>query len=179
MGISGFKRPKAPGGAGAGGGTEFIYHVNEGDKLICALKGDPVFVLEHFDQKTKKRIACTGDENCPACADGDTPKQAFLLNCFVAENDKIVGKILKLGGVHYDTFIKFEEDFGDILTQAVKVTRTGNKSSTRYYVVPAKNPPQILVDVATGKTPAALKDMSKFRMNISVEEPTTPDGFDN
>lgn len=178
MGLSGFKRPKAPGGGG-GGGTQFIYHINEGDKLVCCLKGDPIFVLEHFDQKTKKRIACTGDENCPACADGDTPKQAFMINCVVAENDKAETKVLKLGGMHFDVFAKFEEDFGDILTQVIKVTRTGNKSQTRYYVVPAKNPPQILMDVASGKTPVSLKDISKFKTNITVGEPETPDEFDN
>ena len=176
MGLSGFKRPKVPGGAG--GGNEFIYHVDEGAPVTCVLKGDPAFVLEHFDEATKERMPCTGDENCELCLSGNKAKQSFLINCFVMKDGKVVGKVLKLGGMHFDIFQEFENDFGDICNQVIVIRRKGQKAQTRYTVIPAKNAPKDLIAIATGQTPVSLKDLSSIGTKVRVAEPETPDDFD-
>lgn len=111
--------------------------LKDGDKVSGVFMGDPAIFRQHWI--SGRSHLCTGKSECEHCKAGDKAKFRFRIN-FITKVDGVwLAKVFENGyGVYLDLKEMHESSY-DLPTTLVILSRAGEKTETKYRVLPAKN----------------------------------------
>lgn len=157
-------------GGGDGKKVALFVSMKDGDKVTGLFAGEPSIFKIHW--VGNKSLVCVGKELCEPCQSGDKAKFRFKLNMIVKEDGVAMAKIFEGAyGMFLDLKNLHESDY-NLEDTVVTVYRKGQKTDTRYTVLPV--PPK------GQPTPAELELMKKVPLNSLVDKDRgIADSFDD
>lgn len=134
--------------------TRNYVKMKSGESVVGVCMGEPFEFKTHWGDDNRTTV-CTG-AGCPFCADKKKSAFRFRVNFIVKEDNKYIAKILEMGWNFYEELQMLDKEYHPIENYALKITRQGEKLSTKYSIIP----------VANGKiTPEKEKEISKVVLN--------------
>jgi hypothetical protein len=133
--------------------------LKSGESVVGVLRGEPFEFRIHWTDS--KSSVCPGD-GCAICPIKKSSFR-FRVNFITKESSKenphefaYVAKVLEMGWNFYDDLRALNEEYDPIENYAIKITRQGEKLSTKYSILPVSNG---LI------TPEKEKEISKVALN--------------
>jgi len=152
-----------------GGGSEgkkvgLFISMKDGDKVTGLFSGEPhIFKIHWIGQKSAK---CLGKEICEHCRGGDKPKFRFKLNMIVKEDGVAMAKIFEGSYQMFLGLKNLHESDYNLEETVVTISRKGQKTDTRYTVLPV--PPK------AQPKPGELELLKKVPLNALSERDEMP-----
>lgn len=164
--------PDVGGGRSGGGGIDssLFIKMKNGDKLNGVFRGEPKIFRVHW--QNGRSSLCTGQSACQLCErakadDNLKAKFRFQLN-FVTKVDGVyLAKVFEGNYQTYKALKELHESDYNLEETAVSIKREGEKTDTRYIVMPLKN--------NGGLKPADFKSIGAVPLNqLKDDAPDAP-----
>lgn len=121
--------------------------------VIGMFIGNPNEYRSHWDRKTERGTACTGD-GCPICATGAEPGFKFKIDFAEYKNGGTQIKTWEAGWRAY-VALKSAHDMYNLDKTPVKITQIGAGSTVEFEILPEPLDPSLFIK-STKKTPDDL-----------------------
>ena len=124
-------------GNGNGLGSGVFLKLKDGDKVQGIFVGDPSIFRQHWIGGRSSQ--CMGKAECEHCKGGDKPKFRFRINFLTKVDGVWVAKVFENAYGMYLDLKEMHESSYDLPSTLVTLSRTGEKTDTRYRVLPVKD----------------------------------------
>jgi hypothetical protein len=157
-------------GNGSGIGSGVFLRLKDGERIQGVFQGDPHIFRQHWIGK--RSVICSGKTECEHCKAGDKPKFRFRINFLTKMDGVWLAKVFEQGYGTYLDLKEMHESSYDLQTTFVSLSRSGEKTDTRYRVLPVRD--------NGGLKPEHFKKLSAIPLNELAEkgEASAAEGLD-
>lgn len=115
-------------------GNKNFLKLKNGETVTGIFRGQPYDFRIHW--KEGRSMPCASF--CELCKKGDKPSFRFRINFIINENNVYTAKLFEQGKKVYEMMKNLNQDY-DLEKTIVKISRTGEKTSTVYSILPIPN----------------------------------------
>jgi hypothetical protein len=135
--------------------------LGDGDKIQGVFQGDPHIFKQHWIGG--RSVLCPGKAECEHCKANDKAKFRFRINFLTKVDGVWQAKVFEQGYGTYLELKEMHESAYELPTTFVTISRTGEKTDTRYRVLPVKD--------NGGLKPEHFKKLAAIPLNELGEKP--------